>query len=131
MVDKYKVFVYGTLKRGFSNNRLLSGSKLLGKARTEGKFALYESGIPFVIEHEKVSQIAGEIYEVDKKTLSSLDRLEGHPAWYCRKMVDVSVDAKERHEKEKTMQAWIYFFPKKQGVLVKSGVFGRFVGDHQ
>ena len=123
MTDKHMVFVYGTLKRGFGNNRLLSGSKFLGEARTEDKFALYESGIPFVIEDEQVSQISGEVYEVDERTLARLDRLEGHPNWYFRKMVNISVNATERYETEKRIQAWIYFFPKRQGILIKSGVF--------
>ena len=123
MADKHMVFVYGTLKRGFSNNRLLSGSKFLGEARTEGKFALYESGIPFVIEIERVSQISGEVYEVDERTLALLDRLEGHPDWYCRKIVEVTINADACDEADKTIQAWIYFFPEKQGALVESGVF--------
>ena len=125
MTDKHMVFVYGTLKRGFSNNRLISGSKFVGEARTEGKFALYESGIPFVIEDEQVSQISGEVYEVDEKTLAQLDRLEGHPNWYCRKMVNISVNNKDPDELEKIIKAWIYFFPERQGVILESGMFGR------
>ena len=125
MTDKHLVFVYGTLKRGFSNNRLISGSKFVGEARTEGKFALYESGIPFVIEDEQVSQISGEVYEIDEKTLAQLDRLGGHPNWYCRKMVNISVNNKDPDELEKIIKAWIYFFPERQGVILESGMFGR------
>jgi len=123
MAGKHMIFVYGTLKRGFGNNRLLSGSKFVGEARTEGKFALYESGIPFVIEDEQVSQVSGEVYEVDEKTLSRLDRLEGHPNWYCRKMVNVSIISEGNDKVGGTCCAWLYFFPKRQGQLVKSGVF--------
>ena len=50
MDTKHKVFVYGTLKKGFGNHRFLRGSVFLGNARTNDHFALYESGIPFVIE---------------------------------------------------------------------------------
>ena len=125
MAGKHMIFVYGTLKRGFGNNRLLSGSKFVGEARTEGKFALYESGIPFVIEDEQVSQVSGEVYEVDEKTLSRLDRLEGHPNWYCRKMVNISVNNKDPGELEKMIKAWIYFFPERQGVILESGMFER------
>ena len=125
MAKKNMVFVYGTLKRGFVNNRLLCGSKFLGKARTEGKFALYEAGISFVIEDEQVSKISGEVYEVDERTLARLDRLEGHPSWYCRKMVNISINNKDLDEVTKMIEAWIYFFPVRQGVILESGMFGR------
>lgn len=123
MADKYKVFVYGTLKRGFGNNRLLGGSKFLGKGVTEDKFALYESGIPFVIENESVSQISGEVYVVDRETLAHLDRLEGHPNWYCRKMVNILLGSSDDGNAATTIQGWIYFYSRRQGRLVKSGVF--------
>jgi gamma-glutamylaminecyclotransferase len=120
MSEKQIVFVYGTLKRGFGNHHLLNGSKFIGQALTKEKYALYVSGIPFVIESEPVSQISGEVYEVDQKTLARLDRLEGHPDWYCRKMVYVSGNTNESGE---SLKAWIYFFPKRRGVIVESGIF--------
>jgi len=123
MTEKSLVFVYGTLKRDFGNHHLLNGSKFIGKALTKEKYALYVSGIPFVIENEPVSQIAGEVYKVDEKTLVRLDRLEGHPGWYCRKIVDVSVDGRDGDAAERKMKAWIYFFPIREGMLVESGIF--------
>ena len=45
-----KVFVYGTLKRGYSNNYLLQSSECLGHATTKDRYAMYSSGIPYVTE---------------------------------------------------------------------------------
>lgn len=123
MSEKQIVFVYGTLKRGFGNHHLLNGSKFISQAITKEKYALYVSGIPFVIEDEPVSHIAGEVYEVDDKTLARLDHLEGHPDWYRRKSVDVSVNKDEGTGDARLIEAWIYFFPKRQGTLVESGIF--------
>ncbi|MDZ7697722.1 MAG: gamma-glutamylcyclotransferase family protein [Deltaproteobacteria bacterium] len=123
MNEKSLVFLYGTLKRGFGNHHFLDGSRFLGKAITKKKYALYVSGIPFVIENEPVSQISGEVYEVDEDTLARLDRLEGHPDWYCRKWINLIMERGSLNDVEKVNEAWIYFFPHKEGVLVKSGVF--------
>ena len=123
MEMKHKVFVYGTLKKGFGNHRFLKGASFIGNARTMDHFALYESGLPFVIENEAVSTISGELYEVSEETLVRLDCLEGHPGFYTRKMVNVSIFPGNDGESQNTYTAWLYFFPEKKGVLVKSGVF--------
>jgi gamma-glutamylaminecyclotransferase len=72
----HKVFVYGTLKKGYGNHRLLKDSTFLGNALTFEKFTLYDGGFPYLGRYG-ASQIIGEVYEVDDDTLSDLDRLEG------------------------------------------------------
>ena len=102
MSKTYKVFVYGTLKRGWGNNRLISQvdtSRFLGHAYTGDVYYFAKSGCPFVIEDEKLVAnpsddnlmgiVLGEVYEVDETTLGQLDQLEGHPNWYMRETVDV------------------------------------------
>lgn len=111
---KEKVFVYGTLRKGLSWNHLLSTSKFLGEAKTKNKYALYAETIPYVIEDKEVSQIAGEVYEVDNETLQKLDQLEGHPNWYRRKEIEIMLN-------NSLILAWIYFYPKIQGRLILSG----------
>tara|TARA_Y100001963_G_C6628802_1_gene375274 strand:- start:260 stop:655 length:396 start_codon:yes stop_codon:yes gene_type:complete len=101
---KKLVFVYGTLKFGFSNYRLLWDSKLIGRGITTKKFALYEAGIPFVMEHESDTEIYGEVYEVDEQTLAILDSLEGHPYMYERKRSNVRLINGEN------CMPWIYFY---------------------
>lgn len=109
------LFVYGTLKRGFSNNHLLNQAEFLGAAKTLGKYSLWVSGIPYVFKGEAVSYIHGELYHVDNLTLKIIDRLEGHPEWYRREEVKVVT------EKGETVTAWLYFYPEKRGKLVKAG----------
>lgn len=107
------VFVYGTLKRGKSNNILLTGSEYLGLGVTVDKYAMYEHGIPYVSEKMSLTNIVGELYKVDKHTLKSLDNLEGHPEWYKRKKVEILFAHKhivnyDDDDINKT-KAWLYF----------------------
>ncbi|MBB5349447.1 gamma-glutamylcyclotransferase [Desulfoprunum benzoelyticum] len=118
----YLVFVYGTLKKGFSNHRLLTGAEFVGAAQTLEKFAMYYStGTPIVLKEEAVSPIFGELYRVDEKILAALDSLEGHPDWYRREQVDISVDDGGQGKRLET--AWLYFSLDKRGMLVPSGKF--------
>jgi len=75
------VFVYGTLKSGFSNHRILAGSTLLATGRTVTRFRLFCNGFyPYIARAHKPGtgrQIEGELYSVNAATLADLDRLEG------------------------------------------------------
>lgn len=117
-MEKFKVFVYGTLKKGFGNNYLLRDSKFIGEATTVEKYALYISGIPFVTKDEKISHIQGEVFEVTKETLLKLDSLEGHPNWYKREEIFVTLN-----KSKKKLKAWIYFNPTPGGTLEPSGSY--------
>ena len=114
-----RVFVYGTLKRGFWNHHLLEQCTYLGEAVTLKEFALYVDTIPFVIKDQPVSRICGEVYEVDEQVLMRLDQFEGHPHWYRREKISVLLEIPESapHPND----AWVYFYPDSQGVLVESG----------
>lgn len=111
---KEKVFVYGTLRKGLAWSHLLYTSRFLGEAKTKNKYALYSDRIPYVIEYKEVSQIVGEVYEVDNETLQKLDQLEGHPNWYRRKEIEIILN-------NSLILAWIYFYPQIQGKLMLSG----------
>lgn len=78
------VFTYGTLLEGERNHRLLRTARLVGAASTPPKYELrHLGGYPGMVRGG-TRAIAGEIYEVDAATLSTLDRLEGHPTFYRR-----------------------------------------------
>lgn len=80
---KHRVFVYGSLKRGFHNHAILKEATIVGRGFAEG-FLLYSLGsFPAAIGGSGTVQ--GELYEVDDQTLQALDRLEGHPHMYKRK----------------------------------------------
>ncbi len=118
---KTRVFVYGTLKRGFGNHRFIAQARFLGRAITSKDYALYVSGIPYVVRDEPVSCIHGEVYAVDQSTLNTLDRLEGHPGWYRRELISVCLP--ERAKSERDIDAWIYFNPSATGKLVPDGQY--------
>jgi len=78
---------------------------------------MYSQGIPFVLKGDPVSYIHGELYDIDAVTLKQLDRLEGHPDWYCREQVEI-ISATNQ-----TITAWLYFNPVPNGKLIRSGIF--------
>lgn len=88
------VFVYGTLKRGHGNNRLLRNAIFIGEAVTDDNFVMYRIGFPYIAhedstvgEEEKANlgKVRGEVYEIDSEgTLQNLDRLESEGSFYKR-----------------------------------------------
>lgn len=109
MNDKVKdweyVAVYGSLKKGFGNHRLLGAtSEFIGTGITEPKYKMYSLG-GFPGLHSGNDRIFVEVYLVDaNKTLPNLDLLEGHPSWYKRTLesIIISPDLK--------IEAWLYTF---------------------
>ena len=72
------VFVYGSLKREFSNHYFLRGQRFLGEARTQPVYRLLSfSAYPGMIEADKGRSIHGEVWEVDTACKQALDQLEG------------------------------------------------------
>ena len=97
------VFVYGTLRKGHGNNRLLRNSTYLGRSTTSDKYAMYGVGCPIVSDQKEVSKIIGEVYKIDEECLANLDRLEGHPDFYKRKVINITLD-----DNNNQLSAWIY-----------------------
>lgn len=121
MSNTKHLFVYGTLKRDFSNHYLLEDQEYVGKAETWNNYIMLRHGIPYVYEASKAyrgdegyplelikgSMIQGEFYKVDDEALARIDQLEGHPSWYCRKQINIRVDIGDDYPM--TCRAWIYF----------------------
>lgn len=99
------VFVYGTLRKGYWNHRLLEHIDTFDAALTVEEYKMYASGIPYVID-ERDTRIVGELYKVDEETLMYLDGLEGHPNAYERKVIEVETLGGD------IVNAWLYFYPK-------------------
>ena len=78
----YRVFVYGSLKRGFGNHGVIKDQTFIGKAVTiDNDWEMFSlGGFPGVVKGNK--RILGEVYEVDDRGLSSLDELEGNGSFY-------------------------------------------------
>jgi gamma-glutamylcyclotransferase len=111
------IFVYGTLRQNYHNHAYLNTANFLGEAKTQDKFVMHFNGrIPFVSESQSISQIMGEVYEVDDLTLARLDELEGcYPisnnpirfdseSWYIRKQVAVKITGTDN-----MISVWMYF----------------------
>lgn len=108
------VAVYGTLKSGFWNNRLLSSSQLVNKTSIPGFRLYFRSSTSFPVakwtnDKEDISVV--EIYKLqDNETLNRLDRLESEGFMYDRGIVDVD-----------GIKCWIYIGnPKYWGNLSKN-----------
>jgi len=73
-----RVAVYGSLRQGFGNNRLLEGVKLLGTTRSTAEYKMISLGGFPGVKKEGNTSIVLEIYETDDPTvLKRLDWLEG------------------------------------------------------
>lgn len=98
------IAVYGTLKKGYNNyNTYLTTSKFIGGGKTQDKYPLIVSGLPYMIDEcGKGYNVAVDVFKVSQPVLDRLDKLEGHPTWYKRKQIPVVVNGK-------TLTCWLYF----------------------
>ena len=113
------LFVYGTLRRGFSNKfaRLLqTQAQWIGDARMPGR--LYQFG-PYpgaVISNTSGDWVHGELYNLEDpdQLLSQLDEYEGDD--YERAIAEVQTNAGDH------IQAWVYVYRGKlEGIHIPSG----------
>lgn len=85
---KTLVFVYGTLKKGYSNHHYLHGQTFIQEAETLPNYRLWDCGrYPCMVEDKKGNSIQGEVWEVDEHCLRAMDRLEGVPFLYRRDVI--------------------------------------------
>jgi gamma-glutamylaminecyclotransferase len=95
----HRVFVYGTLKRGYPNNPMLEGCEFLGeavtvltyKAVTVPAYKMVGTSFPVIMPDPSGKPVAGELYTVDDATLARLDQLEREGRSYDRVMIDATV----------------------------------------
>lgn len=77
-VEKYMVFVYGTLRKHQRNHYLLSGAPCIAsQCWTVGKLIDSENGYPYLVPSAS-DRVYGELYLVDQLQLKELDTLEGY-----------------------------------------------------
>lgn len=136
-----RVFVYGTLKQGYGNNRLMTSAKSWEPAMVNGE--IYDCGIPFVtMKQEKVSCYAtgnpkvdvpafhkapfkkfddyadtvfGEIYEFENwEALKSLDRLEGFSPERNNNLYERALVTTKTVRGNELKLAWIYLAPSQK-----------------
>jgi gamma-glutamylaminecyclotransferase len=90
-----RVFVYGTLKTGFPNFHINTGTRVPGRYVTVQRFPLYLIGptqVPWLVNRPGDGErVVGEVFDVDAATLARMDVLEqvDEPLWYAREPLSV------------------------------------------
>jgi len=86
--EKLLIAVYGSLRKGMGNHRLLETSKLLSTETIQDNFRMVDMGsYPGLIKSEEVNDIVVEIYEVTPDTYKRIEWLESYPSFYDRRNV--------------------------------------------
>jgi gamma-glutamylaminecyclotransferase len=81
------LFVYGTLKRGFRNQRYLSDAVFLGQFSTDRCYSMFDfTRYPAVTQSGR-DAIAGEVYQISPHHLAATDTLEGYPEFFQRVLI--------------------------------------------
>lgn len=87
---KYKLFVYGTLRRGEALADYMVGKFICTCSTAAAEFTMYDLGnYPAIIPRGN-RKVWGELYEVSGKDLEELDSVEGVPHLYVRSRIQVS-----------------------------------------
>ena len=103
MIPPSLVFVYGTLRRGGSNNFRMDDFRWIGPAAVNGH--LYEvSWYPGLVLDQNAGEVIGDLYEVPEEGLAALDDFEGSEYRRVRTMIQNAEDEAE--------SAWIWEWNK-------------------
>ena len=115
-----RVFVYGTLKRGFPNEPHLPPHRFVGPAVTARPYPLvvaHEWFVPVLIDEPGAGhEVTGELLEVDEEGLAFLDAFEavGDPRGYRRRPVGIVAGGADA-------EAWAYVKDRRQIDVIHDG----------
>jgi len=119
----HRVFVYGTLKRGFPNHDAgLAGQRFLGRFHTRDAYPLVVAGRWFspvlLAERGTGHRVHGEVFAVDDEVLAELDRIESThlPQGYDR--IGIAVTAAFG---DAAFDAWTYVKQRERLDVIHSG----------
>lgn len=112
--ERQLVFIYGTLKEGFRNNRVLKGQEFVGYASTDNRYNMFittGTKAPFPVaflegQKGRAGAIFGEVYSVVPSCLRALDYLESNGTMYKRFPTPVYIGSKDGSIKR--VHAWMY-----------------------
>jgi gamma-glutamylaminecyclotransferase len=124
MTNQIYVFVYGTLRKNQPNHKFLFSAEYIGTFISLQQFQMVsyrDFNFPYLLEdyitNKSLTNITGEIYKVNQKTLQQLDILEFHPKIYERKF------HKFINDKNQIMEAWVYILNNEQIInLIKNEI---------
>ncbi|MGP4842956.1 gamma-glutamylcyclotransferase family protein [Marinobacter sp. 1Y8] len=101
---RYLVAVYGSLKRGYNNHRLLRGARFVGNDRL-ACLTLYDLGSYPGAKLEPSRGVVVELYRVNEAGIRKLDLLEDYrPSDPARGLYD------RRQLNTRFGPAWVYLF---------------------
>ena len=89
-MQRIRLFVYGTLKRGGAGADRMRGATFEGSTATVAGYALHDLGEYPALVRARDGVVEGEVYLVTAEHLAELDRYEGCPELYCRELVPLS-----------------------------------------
>ena len=118
---KQRVFVYGSLMKGFGNHQMLKGAKPIAKTKTKDDYtmvSLYAFPAALKKPYKKygiTGKIVGEVYEVSETTLRDLDILESNGRMYKREKVQVA---------GVITPVWMYFLMRPGSMKFEDDNFG-------
>ncbi len=130
---KYEVFVYATLKHGFPNFHLNQGKKLPGRFTTENNYPLYLVGdrhSPWMIDDAGNGEVInGEVYQVDKRQLKKMDKLESINKEDGYKRIQIQVKSLKHFH---VHDVFCYMKPKQQLIVddIKQGPLSSYEQEH-
>jgi gamma-glutamylaminecyclotransferase len=112
-IEKTIVFVYGTLKRGERNHRLLADQEFLGAAVTAPRYRVFDLGpYPGLVRDDATGlAVRGELFAVTERCLAELDEFEGVAGPFARDLIAV-----DGHE-----LVWAYYLNEPVPEGAKSG----------
>lgn len=104
----HTVAVYGSLRQGLGNHRLLESSELIGTYGVLLPYTMLDLGsFPGIVHNKwKNNPLTVELYEVDDDVMEDLDFLEGYPSFYNREQVMIE-----------DKQALIYFLANRSNYV--------------
>ncbi len=115
---KYLLAVYGTLKENFPNYfYYLNPNKPIYRGMVEILYQMHSNeGFPLLFPSETQHQIYIEVFEVTEDVLKKIDRLEGVPELYERKLL---------YLEEIDTSAFIYVITNREpfGEIIEGGFF--------
>ena len=87
-----RIFVYGTLMKGYRNHIVLLGSKCIEKEAVLEDYAMYDTGAYPAVIPQKGSKVKGEIYLVGEGKIKILNMIEAEGVLY--KLTPVKLNTK-------------------------------------
>jgi gamma-glutamylcyclotransferase (GGCT)/AIG2-like uncharacterized protein YtfP len=132
VTPRVRVFVYGTLRQGHANHRVLveldasrvgsSSPAVTARARTLVDLGPYPALLPEDATRDaERGVVEGEIYEIAEEALEALDVFEGCPDLYTRESIVLEHDGA-------SIEAWTYVLATPLPAHAEVVATGRYAG---